>query len=103
MLPKAQPTRCPAHLAWIRSRPCCIPGCRGQNIEAHHERRGSGGGTGIKPGDEWAIPLCHGHHREGHQIGWQTFDARHNVNLRSVAQALALASPPLTRRRPPPN
>jgi hypothetical protein len=82
------------HLAWVRSLPCSVlrPTC-GTVIHAHHVRAGTGGGTGIKPGDEWAVPLCAGHHSEGHTGGWRTFEAKYRVDLRRVAMELAVASP----------
>jgi hypothetical protein len=48
---------------------------------------------GSKPGDEWTVPLCNEHHREGHQTGWLTFEARYRVDLRAQAIRLATASP----------
>ena len=53
----------------------------------------------MKPGPEWTIPLCVFHHQEGHQIGWRTFEARYQVELRSVAMAMTAASPVLRKRK----
>jgi hypothetical protein len=38
-------------------------------VSVHHVRAGTGGGTGLKPGDEWAVPLCADHHHAGHTVG----------------------------------
>ena len=83
-----------AHLAWIRSLPCRLgrPEC-GQITHAHHVRSGTGGGTGMKPADRWAVPLCPRHHAEGHAMGWVTFELRYGIDLRRVAEALACGSP----------
>lgn len=83
-----------AHLAWIRSLPCRV-GSRacGSITHAHHVRVGTGGGTGLKPPDRWAVPLCPRHHGEGHQTGWSTFEARYGLDLRAIAEGLAAASP----------
>ena len=81
------------HLAWIRSQQCCVPGCKTRPSVAHHVRTGTGGGTGIKPGDEWAVPMCQDHHDAGHTIGWPTFEKRHQIDLVERAEWMALTSP----------
>ena len=84
----------PKHLAWVRKFPCavCGPTCEGP-IEAHHVRENTGAGVGMKPGDEWAVPLCARHHAELHQSGALTFGEVHNINLRALAVRLASSSP----------
>jgi hypothetical protein len=54
---------------------------------------GTGGGMGMKPPDRWSVGLCVAHHREQHLIGHEAFDAKHGVDLRSLAEALARRSP----------
>lgn len=87
---------CPKHLAWVRRLPCAVRGsdCQGP-VHAHHVRDQSGGGTGLKPADRWAVPLCGGpgHHGELHQNGARTFEAKYQIDLRSLAVKLAAASP----------
>lgn len=92
---RAKPSpRCPEHLAWIRTLPCTVRGClTGEAIHAHHVRNGTGAGTGLKPGDEWTVPICPQHHREIHQAGRKTFEDRYQVDLRETAIRLAAASP----------
>ncbi len=93
-----QSKKCPEHLAWIRTLPCTIRGCL-RPSEAAHVRQNTGGGMGIKPGDEWVAPLCRAHHHEQHQIGHQAFDAKYSICLRSEAERLASASPSIRRLR----
>lgn len=86
--------KCEPHLAWVRSLPCAIHGPRcGTNVHAHHVRCGTGGGTGKKPPDKYAAPLCAAHHLEGHTSGWQTFETKYRVNLLMLAESLAGESP----------
>jgi len=93
--------RSPAHLGWVRSHACCVPGCDGRPIEAAHVRSGTDGGTGIKPGDMWAISLCAAHHRDQHQVGEPEFERRHGIDMKALASEFADRSPhrtKLTRR-----
>ena len=80
------------HIARLKGLPCCIYACSWFGCDLHHERRGAGGGTALKPGPETLIPLCHAHHQEGHQIGWATFEKKYGVDLREVARGQAIIS-----------
>jgi hypothetical protein len=80
------------HLARLRLSPCSIPGCYSTDIVPHHERRGTGGGIAKKPPDSAALPLCVWHHGSGHQIGWATFESKHGVDLRMIAEGHATVS-----------
>jgi hypothetical protein len=84
--------RSPAHLAWIRTQPCCVAGCRNTRIHAHHVRTGQTGGLGLKPSDLTAVPLCAIHHDEVHR-GARTFERVHGLDLRELARSYADASP----------
>lgn len=59
-----------AHLAFVRSQPCCINGCN-RPAEAAHLRMACPArgklptGMGEKPDDRWTTPLCGYHHRTG--------------------------------------
>ena len=44
------------YLEWLRTRPCCI--CSHLAAEPHHVRKRADGGTGLKPSDAWAVPVC---------------------------------------------
>jgi len=82
--------RCPAHLQFVRGFVCSIYGkheCDGKS-EAAHVRTGTDGGTGMKPGDNWAIPLCGGAHREQHQIGEPAFERRYGIDMKAIARRL---------------
>jgi hypothetical protein len=94
------PDRSPQHLAWIRMQPCVVHGraCKGP-IEAHHVREGLTGGTGLKPPDARCVPLCTAAHREGHTIGWPSFEDLHGVDLSAEADRLAALSPYLRKAR----
>lgn len=54
--------RSPKHLKFVRSLPCLRCG-RAPKSEAAHIRAGTDGGTGLKPGDNWTVPLCSMHHK----------------------------------------
>jgi hypothetical protein len=82
-LPKTERLRSPRHLAWIRSLPCSVSGCKRNDVQAHHVRKGAG--TGIKPADGNCAPLCFHHHAEGHAVGWRTFEVKHGLDLSSIA------------------
>jgi hypothetical protein len=87
---RVRPGSDPAHLAWIRTLPCSVPGCRVTPCHAHHVRAGNTGGTGMKPPDRCAVPLCPMHHGEGHQTGWKTFEAKYRVDLAQIPKSLSL-------------
>jgi hypothetical protein len=86
LLPKTERLRSPRHLAWIRTLPCSVPGCRGGMIEAHHVRKGAG--VALKPSDRNCIPICLPHHSDGHQGGWRSFEVKHGVDLSAIAARL---------------
>lgn len=91
---RSDPRRCPRHLQYVRGHECAVPGCRsGDPIEAAHVRVGTDGGTGLKPSDKWAIPLCRSHHEEQHRIGEPHFETRHKLNMKAIAQGLWTRSP----------
>lgn len=90
------------HLAFVRSRPCCVCGSR-RNVEAAHIRmacpaRGKPP-TGMqeKPSDAWVTPLCNYHHQTGilaqHNIGEQEFWFEiHGRNPFDIAERLWIES-----------
>lgn len=88
-----------AHLKWIRGMNCCVKGCTGRPIHAHHVRIRSGSGIGLKPGAEWTVPLCQAHHSVLHLIGSTTFNDRHGVDMRALAIDLAGRSPYINKGR----
>lgn len=85
--------RSPAHLAFVRSHECCVPGCRARPIEAAHVRTGTGGGMSMKPADYWVISLCSEHHAEQHRIGERAFEVAAGIDMKALATEFANASP----------
>lgn len=87
------------HKAWIRKQPCVCRGSKfdewmcGGPVEAAHFRSATGGGMGLKPGDQWTFPACNGHHRIQHQVGERTFQAMCRLDLRAICQSYAARSP----------
>ena len=91
----------PAHLKLIRQLPCLVSG-RAPAGEAAHIRYASAlygksvTGTGIKPDDKWAVPLCawfhtmssDAQHRHGEEGWWEERD----INPLLVASQLYSAS-----------
>ena len=77
------------HLEFIRSLPCLK--CGVYPSDAAHIRRGTDGGTGIKPSDEWTVPLCRECHQEQHRIGEPAF-FRNMDKVRELARKLWLYS-----------
>jgi Putative HNHc nuclease len=77
--------RSPEYLAWLREQPCAVGlGCEGRT-EACHVRKGTDGGMGMKPSDNFALPLCQKHHREQHRIGEPSFEQRNLIAMKIVA------------------
>lgn len=60
------------HFDFIRSLPCVscneLP-----PSEVSHIRKGTNGGMGLKPGDNYTVPQCRNCHMELHRIGEQSF------------------------------
>lgn len=91
--------RSPEHLAFVRMHPCCVHGCQQMPIEAAHVRSGTGGGMGVKPGDEWVISLCRQHHAEQHRIGEAEFESRYGIDMKALAKEFADASQAIIKAR----
>ena len=77
----------PAHLAFVRTLPCCV--CGVPAVEAHHLLRTGARGMGMRSPDRHAIPLCNAHHRalhaHGDEAGWL---AAHGVDGMALAGRL---------------
>ena len=88
------------YLGYIRTLPCCIPGC-GDNttVEAAHLRVGSINdgkrytGMAEKSSDIWAVPLCGRHHRQQHDMNEREFWASYGID--PFALSLRYRSPPV--------
>ena len=89
--------RSQAHLSYVRSFQCALPGCVGLPIEAAHVRLGSGAGLGQKPSDWRAVPLCKDHHSQQHTIGersfWQTYQLATGQDVDALIDGLCKDSP----------
>lgn len=84
---------CPAHRAWVRKHHCSVPACLELPIESAHIRRGTDGGTGLKPSDRWVVSLCAMHHLEQHALGEQRFETKYGLDLIGTAEEFARRSP----------
>jgi hypothetical protein len=83
------------HLRFVRGHVCVAfesGECQGK-IHAHHIRSAATAGTGIKPSDFDAVPLCEVHHRSIHDHGSKTFAERYKVDLTAIAEKFAKVSP----------
>lgn len=74
MIEKNKPIRDAAWLEKIRHMDCIV--CQKTPCDPAHIRVGTNGGMGMKPGDDYVIPLCHECHSEQHRIGEKTFWTR---------------------------
>ena len=94
--------RCSGHRRWIRGFECTVVSqtCEGK-IEAAHVRTGTDGGMGLKPGDNWVIPLCARHHNLQHAMGEMTFEQRYKIDMRAIAKRLWDMSPHRRRYEEP--
>lgn len=59
------------HRKFIASLPCAI--CPRTDVQAAHVRKGNGGGMGLKPSDEFCVPLCVEHHQVQGEMGEVNF------------------------------
>lgn len=66
LIPKTEYIRNKAYLASVRGLPCLRCGKLG---EAHHLTHAMQRGVGLKTGDNWVVPLCHGCHMTLHHFG----------------------------------
>ncbi len=80
----------------VRAIPCVVEGCgKGpRHTQAHHVVSRGANGKAFVPtmdyegGEALAtivgnlVPLCHGHHHEGHARGWDTFNDEHEFVVR---------------------
>lgn len=92
--------RSQAHLSFVRTFHCAIPGCVGRPIEAAHVRFGSGAGMGEKPHDWRAVPLCGGadghhaiQHKQGERTFWRTYELASGQSVEQLIDALCKESP----------
>ncbi len=84
----------PRHRAFLRRHRCVVGriDCSDQ-IEVAHVRSAANSGTGLKPGDFHAVPLCVECHRLQHQIGQPEFEKQFGIDLLALAAEFARQSP----------
>jgi hypothetical protein len=75
------------HVRHVANQSCLV--CGRKPCDAHHLRFTQSRALGRKVSDEFAVPLCRGHHREVHRHGNETFWWR-KVAIDPVAAARAL-------------
>jgi hypothetical protein len=73
LIPKTKAIRDKDHLAFIRQLPCCVSLKNSEPCHAAHVRIGANGGMGMKPGDNFVLPLCADVHGRQHAIGESEF------------------------------
>ena len=66
-IPEPRRVRNKIHLRLVAKQACLI--CGRRPSDAHHLRFAQPRGLGLKVSDEFAVPLCRGHHREVHRAG----------------------------------
>lgn len=82
------------HKNFVRRHNCIVDDCAEiEGIHAHHVRKYTEAGMGLKPGDEWVVPLCQDHHGALHTNGQATFESMHGLDLREAALWFARRSP----------
>lgn len=79
----------PTHRAFVRKHECIVPGCRSDDIQACHVRKGlppkDKAGGSQKPPDWWIFPACSQHHREQHDTGEDSFAKKYVIDLKAAA------------------
>lgn len=85
MIAVPKPVRSPAHLAFIRSLPCCVSG-RTWGVEAAHVGMR---GMGQKCSDLETIPLNSIYHKEQHRIGLKAFARTYELDVPSLLVILS--------------
>ncbi len=94
-LPEPRRIRDRDHVKFVAQNPCLV--CGRQPSDAHHLRFAQTRALGRKVSDEFAVPLCRGHHREVHRCGDEAAWWRNvAVDPTGAARTLWLETHPLT-------
>jgi hypothetical protein len=83
---KTKPVRSEKHRRFIASLPCCVTGREG-STQAAHVRIGTLCGLGLKPSDEFCVPLSVAMHERQHRMGERRFWADPDIAIQ-LAKAL---------------
>lgn len=84
------------HRKWLRTFRCVCTewGCLNIDpIEVSHIRTAANSGTGLKPHDSFAVPMCSHHHQIYHRMGHDTFERVYDLNLKQLAIEFTRKSP----------
>ena len=65
MFPKYKNWRSKKYKEWVARHPSFLSGRTDRNVP-HHHRKGSDGGTGLRPSDVWCVPVTYDEHNEVH-------------------------------------
>ena len=88
----------PRHRKWLRSHECvvtlsdCNVACSSV-VEVSHIRTAANSGTGLKPRDSDAVPMCSLHHRNYHDYGHETWQRVYGLDLAKLAAEFASRTP----------
>ena len=75
------------YLKWLKTQPCCACGSTDISIPAHQRILGRGG-TGIKPPDKDALPLCYWCHSEEHEGAVSFWGKKTKAKTKEFVQGL---------------
>jgi hypothetical protein len=82
------------HVKSVAKQPCLV--CDRCPADAHHLRFAQSRALGRKVSDEFAVPLCRGHHREVHRCGDETaWWSNIGIDAAAAARTLWLKTHPL--------
>lgn len=90
------------HLAAIRKLPCCACGIDPGGEAAHIRMTRAGKpitGIGLKPSDEFCLPLCHDEHMQQHAQGEVLFWEQVGIDPLRMAANLFALSPDIDKMR----
>ena len=83
----------PRHRRWVKSRGCCVFGCRALSVDLAHLRLAANAGTGQRPHDVFGVSLCRLHHDEQHRMGADALGDKYGIDLWALAAEFARRSP----------
>lgn len=92
MIPKHPPYRNPEYIAWLRKRKCDSCGAWPPS-DPSHCRKGTDGGTRLKPSDYYAVSQCGRCHRAIHREGYDWFEEQVGEEMKHYALWLWRYSP----------
>jgi len=81
---KIKPFRSQKYKDWVKQLPSCISGLPADDP---HHIKGRGYGGSVKPSDLFTMPLTREEHDDFHRIGWESWEAKHNVDQRDLVIA----------------